>query len=99
MLQADPALAGLAMDIRILGVNGIGHESGNAVNCDGKTLPWLQDFPAVDVWTAWAVTYRDVIILDEDNVVVGVYNLTTNDLGVPANYDVLRSMMISAATP
>ncbi len=99
MLQADPALAGLAIDVQILGVNGIGHESGNAANCDGTTTPWLQDVPAVDVWSAWAVAYRDVIILDEDNVVVGVYNLTSNDLGVSENYDALRSMLISAATP
>ena len=62
-------------------------------------MPWLQDVPAVDVWSTWAVTYRDVIILDEDNVVVGVYNLTTNDLAVPANYAALRDMLISAATP
>ncbi len=51
-----------------------------------------------DVWTdLWSVNYRDVIILDGDNVQVGVYNLTTYDLGVAANYDALRQMLINAA--
>jgi hypothetical protein len=87
------------MEVHILGVNGIGHESGNADTYAGRTTPWLQDVLGVDVWTAWAVTYRDVLILDENNVVVGVYNLTSNDLGIPDNYNALRGLLVSAATP
>ena len=80
-------------------MNGIGYESGNATTYAGRVLPWLQDVAGVDVWAAWAVIYRDVIILDADNIVVGVYNLTSNDLGQAANYEALRTMLIDAATP
>ena len=97
-MQAEPDLAGLALEVRILGVNGIGEESGNAAVCVGRSIPWLQDEAAVDVYTSWAVTYRDVIILDAENKVAGIYNLTSNDLGVSANYDALKAMLIHAAS-
>ena len=50
-------------------------------------------------YDSWLVTWRDVIILDGDNVQVGVYNLTTNPLGAPpnANYDALKQLLITAA--
>ena len=37
--------------MRILGVNAAGQEAGNALMCDGRTLPWLQDTQAADVKT------------------------------------------------
>jgi hypothetical protein len=83
--------------IRILGVNMIGLESGNPTICAGRTLPWLQDVSAANVWNSWGVTFRDVVILDAQNKRVGVYNLTEHDLRVPANYAELRAMLISAA--
>ena len=50
------------------------------------------------MWTdRWNITYRDVILLDGDNVQVGVYNLSTYDLGNAANYNALRQMLINAA--
>lgn len=86
---------GLA-EIRILGVNAIGSEGGNDANCNGRDIPWLQDTAAEHVWTQWQITYRDVVILDANNVPVDVYNLTANDLGVPANYDELKNRLLAA---
>ena len=83
--------------IHILGVNFIGMESGNPIICAGRTLPWLQDVSAANVWNSWGVTFRDVVILDQNNKRVGVYNLTDHDLRVPANYAGLRALLISAA--
>ena len=80
-------------------MNGIGHESANGTITAGRTLAWLQDLAATDVWSAWAVTYRDVILLNDNNEPVGVYNLTSNDLGDPTKYAALRDMLVSAATP
>ena len=97
-MQVDADLAGLALEIRILGVNGIGFDSANATICAGRSIPWLQDEVGEDVYTAWAVTYRDVIILDAENRVAGIYNLTSNDLGVGANYDALKAMLVDAAS-
>ncbi len=85
--------------IQLSGVNETGHESGNAEACAGKTLPWLQDNVMENVWSFWSVTYRDVILLDAGNEVVGVYNLTAHDLNVPANYDELKAMLVAAREP
>jgi len=85
------------METRILGVNSIGLESANATATAGRTIPWLQDVVAQRVWESWAVTYRDVVILGEGNSAVAVYNLTANDLGVPANFDSLKTLIENAA--
>ena len=82
--------------IDIVGINTLGSESGVQEMCDGRVLRLLQDTPAEHVWTQWQVDYRDVVILDKDNVPVGIYNLTVNDLSIPANYDGLKDMLRAA---
>lgn len=96
-MQQDLDLMALPLAVGILGVNEIGAESGNPEACNGRDIPWLQETAAEPVWAPWGVTYRDVIILDGDNVVIGVYNLTDHDLNVQANYDELKAMLAAAA--
>ena len=91
----DPAPTRL--EIAILGVNQAGYDAGNDSICDGRDLPWLQETTSDSVWTDWGATYRDVIILDEDNVQIGVYNLTTHNLSVQADYDALKRLLLDAA--
>lgn len=87
---------GLA-EIRILGVNSVGSEAGNDATCNGRDIPWLQDTAQEHVWSQWQVTYRDVVILDENNVPVDVYNLSPpNDLAIQANYDELKNRLLAA---
>jgi len=86
-----------ARPIRIFGINAAGQEAGNDEICQGRTIPWLQDLPRTNVWQAWHATWRDVIILDEANHVIRVYNLTDHDLNVSANYTELRNILIQAA--
>jgi len=74
-----------------------GLDSGNAGMVAGRTLPWLQDEPTVNVWGSWEVTWRDVVVLSPDNRRLAVYNLTQHDLSVPAYYDSLKSLLLSAA--
>jgi hypothetical protein len=83
--------------IRILGVNLIGAEAGNADTCAGRVLPWLQDTPAAQAWTAWDVAYRDVVILDAEGRPVAVHNLTENNLAVRARYEELRDLLLAHA--
>ena len=83
--------------IRILGCNQIGSEAGNPAICAGRDIPWTQDTLAANVWVDWAVTYRDVVVTDVDNITVAVYNLTTNDLADPANYAALKQILKDAA--
>ncbi len=89
------------LGIDILGVNMAGREIGNLVTTAGRDIPWLQDLDVdqngeSDVWESWGIILRDVIILDAKNEKVGRFNLTVNDLSVPANYDALKQMLIDA---
>ncbi len=92
-----------ALRIQLLGVNQRGQEPGNANATDGRDIPWLQDVDenqnsAGDVADdLWDVAYRDVVILDGENVQVGVFNLSANDLGEPEHYAALREMLVDAA--
>ncbi|MBW1881817.1 MAG: hypothetical protein JRI25_20500 [Deltaproteobacteria bacterium] len=85
------------LEIRILGVNGVGYESGNTLICDGTDLPWLQPIAGDTVWTDWGAAYRDVFILDENNVQIGVYNLSVHNLSVQAEFDGLKQLLLDAA--
>jgi len=81
--------------IQILGVNQVGQERDNNLMCDGKDIPWLQETMTEFAWIPWHVTWRDVVILDEANRKVAVYNLTTHSLGTAANYQELRTMLLN----
>lgn len=87
-----------------MGINAEGQEIGNASMTDGRDIPWLQDVDAdadgkSDVWdNLWNVTWRDVVILDDENVEVGVFNLTEHDLAIQEEYNALRQMLIDTAT-
>jgi hypothetical protein len=96
-MQGELSDVPTTLPIRILGINGIGQESGNSTIVAGRTIPWLQDTSAQDVWSDWKVTYRDVIVLDGDNKVAGIYNLTDHDLAVTANYDSLKALLVKVA--
>lgn len=86
-----------AHEVRILGVDEQGLESGNSDMVNGRVLPWLQDSTQVNAWSKWEVTFRDVVILDSKNHKIGVYNLTVHNLGVQANYDTLKAMLLRDA--
>ena len=87
-------------DIQILGINGAWLEHGNTSITTGRNIPWLQDVDHTgepNVWTSWDVTYRDVIILDTDNTMVGAFNLTTHDLQKWDDYNALIQIFLDTA--
>ncbi len=94
-LQADLDAA-FPGAVQILGVNDTLYASGNDSITDGRDLPWLQNTVEADVWATWGVAYRDVWVLDADNVPVGIYNLTANSLADQVNYDALRTLFVDA---
>lgn len=69
------------------------------VSTNRPMIPWLQDTNSAqgDVWKRWNVVYRDVRILDTQNRLRGVYNLTANDLGNAQNRQTLKSMILEVA--
>ena len=91
------------LNIKILGINEAGHESGNPDIIAGRDLPWLQDINDdgdgdSDTWESWDVTFRDVVITNAENEQVAVYNLTNNDLANSDNFAALKSLLLDAAT-
>ncbi len=96
-MQNELALDHPTLDISILGINEVGYEAGNSSITNGRDLPWLQDTVDWNVWGTWAPTYRDVIVLDGNNEVYTVFNLTSNTLATPANYDALKQIFLDAA--
>jgi hypothetical protein len=96
-MQGELNATSTNLPIRILGLNAAGQESGNNAITAGRTLPWLQDTQSQDVWTRWKVTWRDVIVLDGDNTVAGIYNLTEHNLATAANYDSLKALLMKVA--
>ena len=96
-MQAELDAEGLPIEVQILGINAAGLEAGNATITAGRTLPWLQDTAADNVWATWNVAWRDVWILDTNNVPVAVYNLTEHTLADPAQYAELQQMLTNVA--
>ena len=84
--------------VQILGVNGIGRESGNEGTVAGRVLPWLQPVIGEDVWTSWQVSYRDVVILGAGNERLGVFNLTDRSLSDPMHYAALKNQLLEFAS-
>jgi hypothetical protein len=77
-------------------VNAQGYESGIPDLLLVSSLPSLQDDATALVWSQWGVTYRDVYILDENNEVFSIYNLTTYGLSSSTNYQALYDLFIAA---
>ena len=80
--------------IHILGINQVGQESQNDLNCEGRDIPWLQETLSEPVWLPWDVTYRDVVIVDGTNRRLTAFNLTDKDLAIPANYEALKTLLL-----
>ncbi len=89
--------ADLPVAVEIIGLNQLGHESGNIAFTEGRDLAWLQETNSQAVWADWAATYRDVIIVGEDGKTIDFYNLTDNDLATQANFDALFDLFSAAA--
>ncbi|TNE87649.1 MAG: hypothetical protein EP330_17770 [Deltaproteobacteria bacterium] len=85
------------LDITLFGVNEVGQESANELAYTDVDIGLLQDTVGVDAWGSWQVTWRDIVILDGANEVVSVHNLTTFNLADTANYDQLKSELVTAA--
>jgi hypothetical protein len=86
-----------AVNIEILGVNRNDESAYNYLMTLGRSLPWLQDTTDNSVWSLLGVTYRDVRILDPQNHLFAVFNLTTYDLYYETNRATLKKLFLAAA--
>lgn len=91
------------LDIQIFGINEFGYEAGNELIPDVSDLPWLQDVDengdgVSDVWTTqWNVVYRDVVIVDQNNMKLGAFNVTEHNLADAENYATLKQALAHVA--
>ena len=86
------------LNIEVIGINKTGYDVFNPLIFSSSNLPWLQDNPVDEVWSHWQVTWRDVFILDSENRVYAVYNLTEHNLAIPENRQELKQLFLQAAT-
>lgn len=73
------------------------HSSGNDTMSALGVLGVLEDTTEADTWGAWDAEWRDVFVVDRNGDVVGVMNLTDNDLAIAENERALRDMLEQAA--
>jgi hypothetical protein len=59
-------------------------------------LPFVQDDGTADVWGGWGAAWRDVWVLDRDNAVHAVFNLSDRPLEDPENYAALYALFVEA---
>jgi hypothetical protein len=86
------------LNIEVIGINQTGYDVFNPLIFSSSRLPWLQDTARDEVWARWQVTWRDVFILDSENRVYAVYNLTEHNLAIPDNREALKHLFLQAAT-
>lgn len=96
-LQAELRATNTDFNIEIAGVNDASKAAFNAVITSGRTIPWLQDTATDNVWTRWQVGYRDLRVLDSQNQLLAVYNLTEHNLSDPSNRAALTQLLLDAA--
>lgn len=94
-MQVELDAQALALPVHILGINAVGYELSSSGFVEGTVLPWLQDTQSEDVWTTWAVDYRDVVILDDTGRLEAFYNLTEHDLAEGEHYDALKALLVA----
>lgn len=82
--------------VQLLGVNDDGFEDASDLMAELGDIPLLQDTEAVDAWSRWGATYRDVVVVDAEGRFVAAYNLTRNDLGDPARFEELKGLLREA---
>lgn len=99
-LQTELRAAQPELNIELMGVNRTNDAVYNFLAVSGRKLPWLQDDaanPEARVWERWKPVYRDVFIVDAQNILRGTYNLSQHDLADPIQRGALKDMLLAVA--
>lgn len=90
------AMEDLLRPIQIIGVNGIDKDTKESFLLE-RDLPWLLDTRSENVWATWNVAYRDLLILDDENKPVAVFNLTELNLSDTDLYEQVKQTFVDLA--
>ena len=85
------------LEINILSINQIGAENGISSFTEAHALPMVHDNETDNIWLSWESQWRDFYILNRNNELVEVYNLTMHNLNDETNYSALKQKLIEAA--
>ena len=85
------------LPITILSINQIGAENGVESFNNTHFLPMVHDNTSDEIWVHWESQWRDFYILNKQNELLEVYNLTQHNLNDPLNYQELKQKLILAA--
>ena len=95
-MEAELAKEHPELSVAILAIDEVGHEDGMPDVAKTADLPCLQDTAKDDVWGSWGAEWRDVYVLNAENEVTAVYNLTLFSLSDPENYATLEALFVDA---
>ena len=82
--------------VDLLAINEVGQNDGIEDATAGNSIPLLKDTSEARVWSAWDADWRDLVIVDGDNIQVQRITLTGFDLANSNNYAELKAMLIEA---
>ena len=83
-------------EFQLLAINERGHSSDIPIAVEGRELPLLQDDNRSLAWDNWGATWRDVMVLDAENEIIGIINLTDKSLGETENRTALETLLLEA---
>ena len=75
----------------------MGADSDHAFIVTVGDLQVFQDDTSATVWSSWGSSWRDVVILDADNVAVYRFNLSTYDLGTTSDDAHIKAVFVAVA--
>jgi hypothetical protein len=85
------------LNVEVVGINRSDQSGNNHLVTGSRSLPWVQDTIDADLWNSWNVAWRDVRIVSSQQKLAGVYNLSSNNLGLPINRTSLKNMLLKEA--
>jgi len=98
-MQAEIEANHPSLDVKIFAINMPGYSSGASSLAPAIYLPMVQDDSTLDIWNDWGALWRDVYLLNENNELVMVYNLSQNNLGNSTSYNTLMQHFVDIASP
>lgn len=86
-MQEEIDGVGSPIPVRILAIDGAEGALSSSYGMQGISLPLLQDTPEGTVLAGWNARQHDVVILGVGNEAMGLFSLSTHDLGLLADYE------------
>lgn len=88
-------------DIIFVGNSGINYDTDDYSDMvDGTIIPWTQDTEQYDIWDAWDISLRDLVVLNREGFEITRINLSTYGIdssGIgecTGNYETIKNLLL-----